>query len=120
MTPAAATPGAMSEIVSSRIEEINAEASRSHKEALNTYGNGFYRSTDGSVAPLRGALAVWGLTVDDLDVASLHGTSTVMNDINETSVLESQLERLGRTRGNVLPCVAQKSLMGHGKGAAGK
>ena len=123
MTPISAsvtTPEAIQAYVAGQVQQVNSEAARAHKDALNTYGNDFYRGTDGAIAPLRGALAVWGLTVDDLDVASLHGTSTVMNDINETSVLEGQLERLGRTRGNVLPCVAQKSVLGHGKGAAGK
>jgi fatty acid synthase subunit alpha, fungi type len=99
--------------------QIEADARRALKEAVNTYGNDFYRG-DAGIAPLRGALAVWGLGVDDIGVASLHGTSTVKNDINETDVLQRQMAHLGRTRGNLLPCVAQKSLMGHGKGAAGK
>jgi len=98
---------------------IEAEAERALLEAQNTFGNDFYRGDD-AIAPLRGALAVWGLTIDDLDVASLHGTSTVKNDINETDVIQRQLVHLGRTRGNVLPCVCQKSLLGHGKGAAGE
>ncbi|GKT82644.1 LOW QUALITY PROTEIN: fatty acid synthase alpha subunit reductase [Colletotrichum tofieldiae] len=48
----------------------------------------------------------------------LHGTSTKENDFNETAVIQSQLGWLGRTKGNVLPYVLQKSLLGHGKGAA--
>jgi fatty acid synthase subunit alpha len=100
--------------------QIENDAVRALKEAQNTYGNDFFRHSNGAVAPLRGALAVWGLDIDDLSVASLHGTSTQKNDINETAVIEGQLARLGRTAGNVLPCVAQKGLIGHGKGAAGE
>ncbi|KAI4595314.1 3-oxoacyl-[acyl-carrier-protein] synthase [Pestalotiopsis sp. 9143b] len=98
--------------------DIEADAQRAFKEAQNTYGNEFWKHDD-SISPLRGALAVWGLTIDDLSVASLHGTSTKKNDTNETGVVQSQLSFLGRTQGNVLPCVLQKSLLGHGKGAAG-
>ena len=99
--------------------EIEASAQKAIKETLNTYGNGFWKG-DERISPLRGALAVWGLTVDDLNVASLHGTSTVLNDLNETAVIQQQLTHLARTDGNVMPCVCQKSLVGHAKGAAGK
>ncbi|KAK6822504.1 hypothetical protein PG987_014049 [Apiospora arundinis] len=98
--------------------EIQADAERAIREVRNMYGNDFWRH-EPTISPLRGALATWGLTIDDLDVANLHGTSTKKNDVNETAVIQSQLAHLGRTRGNVLPCVLQKSLLGHGKGAAG-
>ncbi|KAK7960616.1 hypothetical protein PG988_011830 [Apiospora saccharicola] len=98
--------------------EIQADAERAVREVRNMYGNDFWRH-EPSISPLRGALATWGLTIDDLDVANLHGTSTKKNDANETAVIQSQLRHLGRTKGNVLPCVLQKSLLGHGKGAAG-
>jgi fatty acid synthase subunit alpha len=98
--------------------EIQADARRASQEAKNTYGNQFWKHDD-SISPLRGALAVWGLTIDDLNVASLHGTSTKQNDANETAVMQAQLAFLGRTEGNVLPCCLQKGLLGHGKGAAG-
>lgn len=100
-------------------QQIEADATRQEKDALGTYGMEFWKG-DSRISPLRGALAVWGLTIDDLNVASLHGTSTVKNDINESSVLQSELAHLGRKKGNILPCVCQKSLTGHGKGAAGK
>ncbi|KAL2256706.1 hypothetical protein VTK26DRAFT_1254 [Humicola hyalothermophila] len=98
--------------------EIERDAKRAIREAKNMYGNQFWRHDD-SISPLRGALAVWGLTIDDLSVASLHGTSTKQNDLNETAVMQAQLAHLGRTEGNVLPCCLQKGLLGHGKGAAG-
>lgn len=98
--------------------EIQADAERAVREVRNMYGNDFWRH-EPTISPLRGALATWGLTIDNLDVANLHGTSTKKNDVNETAVIQSQLAHLGRTKGNVLPCVLQKSLLGHGKGAAG-
>jgi fatty acid synthase subunit alpha, fungi type len=101
-----------------RRREIELEAQRQHKQALNACGNQFWKS-DPRISPLRGALSVWGLTVDDLGVASLHGTSTKKNDINEASVLHEQLNRMGRSTGNPIPTVLQKYLTGHSKGAAG-
>ena len=71
-----------------------------------------------TIAPLRGALSVWGLTVDDIAVASFHGTGTTANDINESKVTNMQMEHLGRKKGNPLMVVCQKWLTGHPKGAA--
>jgi fatty acid synthase subunit alpha len=61
---------------------------------------------------------MFGLTIDDIGVASFHGTGTKANDYNESSVLNEQMEHLGRRKGNVLPSVFQKHLTGHPKGAA--
>ncbi|KAK6825642.1 3-oxoacyl-synthase [Apiospora arundinis] len=72
-----------------------------------------------SIAPLRAALAVWGLSIDDVGVASFHGTSTKANDKNESAVINDQMTHLGRTLGNPLLVVCQKYLTGHPKGAAG-
>ena len=101
-----------------RQTEIEMEALRQEKEALKTYGNQFWKHDD-RISPLRGALATWGLTVDDLNVASFHGTSTRLNERNELEVVHRQLEHLGRQRGNTLLGVCQKYLTGHPKGAAG-
>ncbi|GKT55701.1 fatty acid synthase alpha subunit reductase [Colletotrichum tofieldiae] len=98
-------------------KQIEDDAEHSVKEEQRRYGNNFW-CREPSISPLRGALAVWELTIDDLYMASLHGTSTKENDFNETAVIQSQLGWLGRTKGNVLPYVLQKSLLGHGKGAA--
>ncbi len=68
---------------------------------------------------MRAALAVWGLTIDDIGVASFHGTSTKANDKNESSVINEQMTHLGRTEGNPVLVVCQKYLTGHPKGAAG-
>ena len=91
--------------------------SKKRKAAYSTWGNGFYKNLP-FVAPLRGALSVWGLGVDDIAVGSFHGTSTTANDKNESDVVNQQMEHLGRTPGNPLWVVAQKWLTGHPKGAA--
>lgn len=71
-----------------------------------------------SPAPLRTALAAWGLTIDDLDVASLHGTSTQANDLNEADVICRQMSHLGRTSGRPMWAICQKSITGHPKAPA--
>ncbi|KAJ5345807.1 hypothetical protein N7452_003811 [Penicillium brevicompactum] len=101
-----------------RHAQIQVEFDQEERNAQYALGNEFWRH-DSSIAPLTGALATWGLTIDDLQVASFHGTSTVMNDKNESSVLQQQLTALGRRKGNVLLGVFQKYLTGHSKGAAG-
>jgi fatty acid synthase subunit alpha, fungi type len=100
-----------------RVENIERESQRQLKSALNMFGNEFYKQ-DERIAPLRGALAVWGLTLDDLGVASMHGTSTVANDKNETGIISDQMAHLGKSKGCVTLCVFQKYLTGHPKGAA--
>lgn len=101
-----------------RVNHIEKEAHRQEKEVLRSFGNNFWKQ-DASIAPLRGALATWGLTIDDLGVASFHGTSTKANDKNESSVICQQLEHLGRKKGNAVLGIFQKYLTGHPKGAAG-
>ncbi|KAH8890014.1 fatty acid synthase subunit alpha reductase [Thozetella sp. PMI_491] len=100
---------------------IHDEARRQEADAKFAFGNQFWRfgGSQQRMSPLRGSLATWGLGIDDIGVAYLHGTSTVQNDLNEPLVLQAQLSHLGRTAGNLLPCVCQKWLTGHGKGAAG-
>lgn len=101
-----------------RTEEISREAKRQISEAKRQWGNEFYKG-DPRIAPLRGALATFGLTIDDLGVASFHGTSTKANDKNETLTVHSMMKHLGRTEGNPVFGVFQKFLTGHPKGAAG-
>ncbi|WPH02875.1 Hypothetical protein R9X50_00574300 [Acrodontium crateriforme] len=107
-----------SEYMEDRAAHIEREARRQEKEALNGLGNNFWKQ-DSRIAPLRGALATWGLTIDDLGVASFHGTSTVANDKNESDVICQQMKHLGRKKGNALLGIFQKYLTGHPKGAAG-
>lgn len=106
------------EYMEDRAKFIEREAKRQEKDALYSLGNNFWKQ-DPRIAPLRGALATWGLTIDDLDVASFHGTSTVANDKNESDVICQQMEHLGRKKGNALLGIFQKYLTGHPKGAAG-
>ena len=99
-------------------ETINQTAECQIKDAQNIWFNDI-RKQNPHIAPMRGALATWGLTVDDVQVASMHGTSTQANDKNESSVLHQQMTHLGRTAGNPLLAMSQKWLTGHPKGAAG-
>ncbi|KAI8319305.1 hypothetical protein GQ54DRAFT_320354 [Martensiomyces pterosporus] len=98
-------------------EAIIRDANRERLQALDTWSNEFWKRNP-QISPLRGSLAVWGLTVDDIGVASFHGTSTVANDKNESEVLNRQMEHLGRTPGLAVPAVCQKWLTGHPKGPA--
>ena len=97
---------------------IAREAHRQNQEVLYSLGNNFWKQDD-RIAPLRGALATWGLTIDDLGFATLHGTSTQANDKNESDVICQQMEHLGRAKGNSLLVVTQKWMTGHPKAAAG-
>lgn len=65
------------EYFSSRVANIEKEAAQQEKDALAMYG--MLEGSDPRVAPLRRALAVWGLTPDDIGVLSIHGTSTGAN-----------------------------------------
>ncbi|KAI8855120.1 acyl transferase domain-containing protein [Chytridium lagenaria] len=97
------------------VEDV--EEKRKEKAALATWSHDWFKN-DHTIAPLKGALATFGLTVDDIGVASFHGTGTKANDYNESSALNQQMAHLGRSNGNVLPSVFQKHLTGHPKGAA--
>ncbi|KAJ2742157.1 fatty acid synthase alpha subunit Lsd1 [Coemansia sp. BCRC 34301] len=97
--------------------EIEKGYQRQRRSLQDFWGNEFWKA-DSEISPLRGSLAVWGLTADDIGIASFHGTSTVANDKNESDVLNTQLRHLGRTPGHVIPVVCQKWLTGHPKGAA--
>ncbi|KKK19631.1 hypothetical protein AOCH_000897 [Aspergillus ochraceoroseus] len=87
-------------------------------DAQRRWANDLHIS-DPSISPIRAALATWGLTIDDIKAVSMHGTSTKANEINEGEVIHTQMEHLGRRKGNPLFSVCQKSLTGHPKAAAG-
>ncbi|KAJ3579754.1 hypothetical protein NPX13_g812 [Xylaria arbuscula] len=99
-------------------ESVESEVASRRSQAQWLW-NGDIRQLNPSISPMRAALAVWGLTIDDIGVASFHGTSTKANDKNESSVINQQMTHLGRTEGNPLLVVSQKYLTGHPKGAAG-
>lgn len=96
---------------------IATELERQTMQAQLHWGNDFFLGRP-EIAPLRGALAVWGLNIDDLCLTSFHGTGTKANDKNESAVTQLQMEFLGRTKGNPLLVICQKYLTGHPKGAA--
>ncbi|MBJ7329832.1 MAG: DUF1729 domain-containing protein [Solirubrobacteraceae bacterium] len=72
----------------------------------------------GADSPLATALRRHGLDADDIGVVSKHDTSTEMNDPNEADLHERLATALGRTPGNPLLVVSQKSVTGHSKGGA--
>ena len=100
----------------SRVSFIDDEAKRQEKDALATFG--MLEGSSPSIAPLRRALAVWGLNANSVGVISCHGTSTKANDKNESHVYNQQFDQLGRSPGNAVPVITQKSLTGHPKGGA--
>lgn len=98
---------------------INAEAEARIKAVRKMFGSSTgLRAQDAEISPIRSSLAVWGLTVDDIDIVSLHATSTGANDRNEPEVVNRQFHALGRTSGRPLMAICQKWLTGHPKGAA--
>jgi fatty acid synthase subunit alpha len=100
-----------------RLDAVLTETKKQRSDVLNSYGNEFWKR-DSKISPIRGALATWGLTIDDVSVASCHGTSTVKNELNECGVIQEQMNQLGRSKGNPVFAVFQKHLTGHPKGAA--
>jgi len=99
------------------LDAIEEEHERMVASAKRKWGTEWWKGHP-SISPLRGALATWGLTVDDIGVASCHGTSTKLNDKNESDILNSEMEALGRREGNPLFVITQKWLTGHPKGPA--
>merc|ERR1711937_1125799 len=100
-----------------RQQALDEEHLRLVAAAKKKWGTEWWKGHD-SISPLRGALASWGLSVDDIGLVSCHGTSTKLNDQNESDILNSEMEMLGRKEGNPLFVVTQKWLTGHPKGPA--
>ena len=72
----------------------------------------------GRDSALAHALADLGLSADDIAVVSKHDTSTRANDPNEAELHSRLSTALGRSEGNPLYVVSQKTLTGHAKGGA--
>ncbi|WP_175973396.1 type I polyketide synthase [Corynebacterium sp. Marseille-Q2823] len=64
------------------------------------------------------SLEALGVDPDDIAVVSKHDTSTNANDPNESDLHERIAAALGRSPGNPLYVISQKSLTGHAKGGA--
>jgi fatty acid synthase subunit alpha, fungi type len=76
------------EYFASRVADIEKEAARQEKDAQAVYG--MLLGADERIAPLRRALAVWGLTINDIGVLSIHGTSTGAN-VSGSKVIQTKL-----------------------------
>ncbi|KFI47447.1 fatty acid synthase, partial [Bifidobacterium biavatii DSM 23969] len=63
-------------------------------------------------------LAALGVAPDDIAVVSKHDTSTNANDPNESELHNTIAHAIGRTDGNPLFVISQKTLTGHAKGGA--
>lgn len=72
----------------------------------------------GRDSALARSLARLGVGPDDIAVVSKHDTSTLANDPNETELHERLADSLGRSPGNPMFVVSQKTLTGHAKGGA--
>mgnify|MGYP000391830234 CR=1 FL=1 len=72
----------------------------------------------GKRSPLARSLKRYGLTTDDIALVYKHDTSTSANDPNENQLHHRIQRALGRTEGNPLFVVSQKTLTGHPKGGA--
>ena len=72
----------------------------------------------GTDSKLARDLAKLGVTPDDIAVLSKHDTSTNANDPNEAELHDRLAKALGRTAGNPLHVISQKTLTGHSKGGA--
>lgn len=100
-----------------RVQYIEKEASRQKTEMLCALGNFFWKA-ESEIAPLRGALATWGLSVDDIGAVSFHGSGLKADDEREAKIVSTQMNHLGRTKGNPILGIFQKHLTGHARGAA--
>lgn len=72
----------------------------------------------GADSRLARALRRHGVAPDEVSVISKHDTSTNANDPNESDLHERIAASMGRTPGNPLYVISQKSLTGHAKGGA--
>lgn len=72
----------------------------------------------GKDSVLARSLAKLGVGADDIAIVSKHDTSTLANDPNETELHERLADSMGRSPGNPLFVVSQKTLTGHSKGGA--
>ncbi|MDU0479793.1 DUF1729 domain-containing protein [Staphylococcus chromogenes] len=72
----------------------------------------------GASSRLVSSLASLGVTPDDIAIVSKHDTSTTANDPNESDLHMRIARAIGRTPGNPLYVISQKTLTGHAKGGA--
>ena len=71
---------------------------------------------EGSARAMKIAIDDAGISAEDVDYVNAHGTSTVLNDINETKAVKTAL---GEEKARRTPVSSTKSVTGHMLGAAG-
>ncbi len=71
-------------------------------------------STEGIAQCMRKAMAEAGITTEDVDYISAHGTGTLTNDRNESAAIRD----IFGSRYNMIPVSSIKSMIGHTMGAA--
>ncbi len=101
------------EIIKSKVFASDQLKSKMREQIFHDYWKG-----NAKISPLKGALSVYGLSVNDLDIVYKHDTSTNANDPNECRLHNEIQRQLGRDKGNPLLVSSQKSLTGHSKGGA--
>jgi 3-oxoacyl-[acyl-carrier-protein] synthase II len=69
----------------------------------------------GSIKAIRQSLADAGITPDEVDHINSHGTATPLGDVAETKAIKAVFG----DRAYEVPVTANKSMLGHGLGAAG-
>lgn len=72
-------------------------------------------NAEGASSTIRNALKDAQLTIDQIDYINAHGTSTKMNDLNETRAIKRVFEQ----QAYKIPVSSTKSMTGHLLGAAG-
>ncbi len=72
----------------------------------------------GTESRFKKQLAQVGVSADEIAIISKHDTSTEANDPNESDLHERIAHAIGRSSGNPLYVISQKSLTGHAKGGA--
>lgn len=72
----------------------------------------------GEYSRLARSLQAVGVGADDVAIVSKHDTSTNANDPNESDLHERIARSIGRSEGNPLYVISQKTLTGHAKGGA--
>ena len=116
-TPDSESSGDFIMVKSSPARQANETKLARTKAIRKLWGNDL-RLLDPNISPIRASLAVWGLGINDLEFASLHGTSTKANDKNESEMIDKQMTHLGREAGRPLLAICQKSITGHPKAPA--
>ncbi|MBU1221196.1 DUF1729 domain-containing protein [Myxococcota bacterium] len=90
-----------------------------HSKSIPAPGYGLLSvARNGKDSFLSKALASFNLTIDDIDLVSMHGTSTPVNDPHESQIYRDIFKKLGRSPALPAMVISQKGITGHPKGGA--